>query len=119
MLQRTNSTMTPSELVAKIASELGKIETGLHRARTGIGKVESLLKEARKLGMARDTETMIMISRLGAIAGSVASAEENIYMVHGDMTARAIGDGIDTGGPLAVLAKWQPEITPRDGGGGR
>lgn len=113
MLQRTRRMTT---VVGKIATELGNTEAALHRARSGLGKVEKLLKEARKEGLARDSEVMQMVSRIGVIAGQIASAEMALYEAHAEMTTRAQAKGVDVNWPLKVLEKWQPEISTRDGG---
>lgn len=122
MLDKVTTMKQPGETAAGIAAELGRIEINLHKARAGIGKVEGMLKEARAAGLAKDGETMAMISRLGMIAGQIAAAEGGVYGEHAVMTQRAIERGVDTGGPLAVLTKFQPAAptgpgaVPFDGG---
>lgn len=106
-------------MITDIAAALGQTEDRLHKARAGIGKLEDLLKQARKAGLTKDTETMNAISALGVIAGQIAAAELGLYEEHAKMTARAVDLGMDTGGPLSVLARHQPEIETRDSGGGR
>ena len=116
MLQRTKRMTT---VVEKIATELGAAETALHRSRANLGKVEKLLKEARKDGLGKDSEVMLMISRIGVIGGQIAAAELALYEAHAEMTEKAKAKNVDIAWPLTVMAKWQPEITTRDGGGGR
>jgi len=116
MLQRTKRMTT---VVEKIATELGAAETALHRSRANLGKVEKLLKEARKDGLGKDSEVMLMISRIGVIGGQIAAAELALYEAHADMTAKAIAKGVDIAWPLKVLERFQPETSTRDSGGGR
>jgi hypothetical protein len=108
-----------SSVVEKLATELGGAETALHKARASMGKIERLLKEARKEGLGRDSEVMLIVSRIGAIAGQIAAAELGLYEAHADMTAKAIAKGVDIAWPLKVLERFQPETSTRDSGGGR
>ena len=116
MLDKVTTMKEPATIVSAIAAELGRIEDRLHKARDGVGKVEGLIKEARRAGLAKDGETMAMVSRLGVIGGQIAAAEAALYAEHAIMTERAIRDSVDTGGPLTVLTRFQPDASTRDGG---
>jgi len=120
MLKRIKQPMSEqTDHVDKIKAKLAMVETGLHAARAALGQLEPLLKQARRLGIGKDFEVMAEISHCGVIAGIMAQAELATYQMHERMTGKAKAGGVDTGGPLAVLRKYQPDVAPMDGGGGR
>ena len=104
--------------VAKIVAKFATLEASLHAAQNAARQMEGLFKEARKLDIGGDFLVMQAISRVGVIGGDLAAAAVKTYDLHKDLTDHAKAEGIDTGGPLTVLRKFQPATT-KDGGGSR
>ncbi|WP_144378551.1 hypothetical protein [Mesorhizobium amorphae] len=119
MLDRAKGKKMSAEqnaIVAKAAKILGAAETRLHQARADFASFEDLLKKGYQAGIVPNgTDAMVMISRVGRLAGQIAAIEEEVYPLHRQATDWAKAAECDVPGEYSVLAAFAP-ISTKDGG---
>lgn len=119
MLDRSKGKSMSEEqnaIVEKAAKRIGAAEKRLHQARDDFRAFEDLLKKAYQAGIIPNgTDAMVMISKMGRLAGQIAAIEEEIYPLHKQATEWAKAANCDVGGEYSVLIPFAP-IGTMDGG---